>query len=39
MSDERQLLEEAAVHWRRDWDAVALGFVLGVLATLASRWL
>ena len=39
MSAARQVLEENAIHWRRDWDAVALGFILGVLATLAARWL
>ena len=33
----RELLEESAVHWRRDWDALMLGFVLGVLATLAAQ--
>lgn len=32
-----ELLEASAVHWKRDWDAVALGFVLGVLVTLAAR--
>lgn len=30
-------LEESQVHWRRDWDAVALGFVIGVLTTLAAQ--
>ena len=36
MSDPaHQLLEDSAIHWRRDLDAVVLGFVLGVLATLA----
>lgn len=31
------LNEEAGIIWRRDWDGLILGFVLGVLATLA--WL
>mgnify|MGYP001590626018 FL=1 len=25
-----QLLESARVEWRRDWDAVVIGFILGV---------
>lgn len=29
------LLEASAVQWRRDYDAVLVGFVVGVLATLA----
>ena len=33
-SDPRELLEESAIHWRRDFDAVLMGFVFGVLATL-----
>jgi hypothetical protein len=33
----RRLLEDSAIHWRRDWDALAIGFVLGVLATLAMQ--
>ena len=33
------LLESSRVQWNRDWDAVALGFVLGVLATLAAQGL
>lgn len=36
MTDPQQLLEEAQLQWRRDWDALAIGFVLGVLATLAA---
>lgn len=32
-----ELLEESAVRWRRDWDAIALGFVLGVLTALAVQ--
>jgi hypothetical protein len=35
MSDERQLLESARIEWHRDWDALLIGFVLGVLTTLA----
>lgn len=35
--DARQLLEESQIQWRRDFDAVALGFVLGVLTTLAAQ--
>lgn len=33
----KELLEANAIHWRRDYDAVLLGFVLGVLATLAAQ--
>ena len=33
------LLEDSAVHWQRDYDAVLVGFALGVLATLAVQWL
>jgi hypothetical protein len=33
----RELLESSAIHWRRDWDALAAGFVLGVLFTLAVQ--
>jgi hypothetical protein len=29
-------LEESSIQWKRDWDAVLIGFVLGVLATLAA---
>lgn len=32
MSDDPRDLVQS-VEWRRDWDAVALGFVLGVLVT------
>jgi hypothetical protein len=35
MSDERKLLESARIEWRRDFDAILLGVLLGVLATLA----
>jgi hypothetical protein len=38
MSDDaRTLLESARIDWRRDWDAVAVGFALGVLVTLLVR--
>lgn len=30
----RALLESSAIHWRRDWDALVIGFLLGVLATV-----
>lgn len=33
--DARALLESAQIQWRRDWDALLIGFVFGVLATLA----
>lgn len=29
------LLESSAIHWRRDFDALAAGVVLGVLLVLA----
>lgn len=32
-----KLLEESQLQWKRDWDAVAVGFMLGVLATLAVQ--
>ena len=35
--DPRALLESARIDWRRDWDAVLVGFVLGVLTTLAVQ--
>ena len=32
MSDDpRELLEQATIKWRRDWDALLLGFVIGAL--------
>ena len=33
--------EPAQIQWRRDFDALAIGFLLGVLATLACQqvWL
>ena len=34
-----ELLEASAIHWRRDFDALAAGFVLGVLFTLALQGL
>ena len=34
-----ELLESARIIWRRDFDAIALGFVLGVLCALAVRGL
>ena len=34
-NEARHLLEESAIHWRRDFDALLVGFVLGVLVTLA----
>ena len=30
----RQVLESSRVEWQRDFDAVVIGFVLGVLVTL-----
>ena len=31
-----ELLEESAIYWKRDWDALFVGFALGVLvATIA----
>lgn len=29
-------LESARIDWRRDWDAVLVGFVVGVLTTLVA---
>lgn len=31
----RELLEASAIHWRRDWDALVLGFILGLVTALA----
>lgn len=43
MSDDpRKLLEESAIVWRRDFDALLVGFALGVLtavAVLGTLWL
>lgn len=36
-NDARELLESGAIHWKRDWDALAAGFILGVLCTLAMQ--
>ncbi len=33
----RELLESSRVEWARDWDVLLLGFVLGVLTTLAVQ--
>jgi hypothetical protein len=33
----RGLVQESAVVWRRDWDALAVGFVVGLLVGLAWR--
>ena len=33
----RRLLESEQIQWRRDYDAVLVGFVLGVLTTLAVQ--
>ena len=30
----RELLESSRIEWRRDWDAMAIWFALGVLVTL-----
>ena len=32
--DPLKFLEQSSIQWKRDWDAVLIGFVLGVLATL-----
>ena len=38
MSDDpRRLLESAQIDWRRDWDAVLVGFVVGALLVWALR--
>ena len=34
MSEPRQLLESARIDWRRDWDAIAMGVLIGLLAGL-----
>ena len=34
-ADPRRVLEDAAIQWSRDWDAVFVGFLFGVLVTLA----
>lgn len=35
IDDPRDVVE--SIYWRRDWDALLLGFVLGVLTTLAIQ--
>ena len=35
--DPREFLEAESLIWKRDFDALILGFVLGVLATLAMQ--
>lgn len=32
--DAKDLLESSRIQWERDWDALLIGFVLGVLSTL-----
>lgn len=34
----RELLESSRIDWGRDWDALLIGFVLGVLSTLVVLW-
>lgn len=34
--DAQRLLESAAIQWARDWDAILIGFCLGVMATLLA---
>ena len=34
MSEHADLLESARIDWRRDWDAVAIGLVVGFLMGL-----
>lgn len=38
-SDAKQLLESEAIHWRRDWDALVVGFLAGALSVLAVQGL
>lgn len=36
MNDEaRKLLEESGIQWSRDWDALLVGFSMGVLVAVA----
>jgi len=37
MTEERELLEAESIQWRRDGDALLLGFVLGALTVLAVQ--
>lgn len=37
MSEARRLLEESSIQWRRDWDALLVGFVVGFLVCWAIR--
>lgn len=39
LADPYALLESSRVVWRRDWDAVVIGAVLGVLFEKAVGWL
>lgn len=32
-----ELYEQSEVIWRRDWDALLIGFVFGVLSALAAQ--
>jgi len=38
MTTPARLLEESRIVWSRDWDALAAGWVIGVLTTLALLW-
>ena len=35
----RAVLESSRVEWRRDWDAVVIGALIGALAQTAMEWI
>ena len=37
MDDPVAFLESARIEWRRDWDAVAIGYALGALSVLIAQ--
>lgn len=38
-SKAREVLERSQIQWHRDWDALAMGYVVGSLLTLAAAGL
>lgn len=39
VADPVRLLESSRIVWRRDWDAVAVGFACGVMSEVVGSWL
>lgn len=39
LASPRKTLETARIDWRRDWDAIAVGAVVGFLVNILTDWL